>query len=161
MPVNPEEPSAVCAEDIAATIEVTKSSSLDQHERKRKHSSERCSDQRSKRSRSTCKIAKSEISSLAIRELKLLKIDKTHGSDRFKEVARTATHSILAACRFEHSPSQSLALSRPVCKHSPKVKQLNSSAITDFCRECLHNFVKEAVSLALSGGQMDQTGTPC
>lgn len=161
MPVNPEEPSAVCAEDIATTIEVTKSSSLDRHERKRKHSSERCSDQRSKRSRSTCKIAKSEISSLAIRELKLLKIDKTHGSDRFKEVARTATHSILAACRFEHSPSQSLALSRPVCKHSPKVKQLNSSAITDFCRECLHNFVKEAVSLALSGGQMDQTGTPC
>lgn len=80
MMVNPEECSAVCDEGIAATIEVRKSSSPDRHEHKRKHSSERCHDQGSKRSRSTCKIAKSEISSLAIRELKLLKIDKTHGT---------------------------------------------------------------------------------
>jgi len=80
MMANPEESSAVCVEGSAATIEVRKSSSPDRHERKRKHSSERCHDQGSKRSRSTCKIAKSEISSLAIRELKLLKIDKTHGT---------------------------------------------------------------------------------
>lgn len=80
MMVNLEDSSAVCGEGIDATIEVTKSSSPDRLERKRKHSSERCHDQGSKRSRSTCKIAKSEISSLAIRELKLLKIDKTHGT---------------------------------------------------------------------------------
>lgn len=159
MTVNPEESSADCVEDgTATTIEVRKDSRSDCHERKRIHSSEKGHDQGSKRSRSTCKIAKSEVSSLAVRELKLLKIDKTHGSDKFKEIARTATHSILAACGFEHSPSQSLALSRPVCKHSPKVKLLSSSAVTDSCMECLRNFVQAAVSLALSGRQMDQTG---
>lgn len=80
MMVNLEESSTVRVEGIAATINVRKSSSPDRHERKRKHSSERRHDQESKRSRSTCKIAKTEISSLAIRELKLLKIDKTHGT---------------------------------------------------------------------------------
>ncbi|KAJ1258993.1 hypothetical protein BS78_10G119000 [Paspalum vaginatum] len=162
MMVNPDESSAVrVGGGSAATIEVRKSSRPDRHERKRKHTSGKCHDQGSKRSRSISKIAKSEISLLAVCELKLLKIDKTHGSDRFKEVARTVTHSILAACGFEHSPSQCLALSRPVCKHSPKVKPLNSSAITDSCRECLRNFVKDAVSLALNDRQMDQTFASC
>ncbi|KAF8723751.1 hypothetical protein HU200_021723 [Digitaria exilis] len=196
MTVNPKEPSAVCAATTneigsAATTEVRKGSRADHHERKRKHSSEKCNDEGSKRARSACKIAKSEISSLAVRELKLLKIDKTYGthspsccsvpqhkflfyhhifnpinhsdsgSETFKEVARTATHTILAPCGFEHSPSRSLALSRPVCKHSPEVKPLKSSAITDSCRECLHCSVKEAISLVLSGRHMDQTGASC
>ncbi|CAN6201794.1 unnamed protein product [Urochloa humidicola] len=183
MMVNPKEPSAVCAATAneignaattngigsavttngigsAAITEVRKSSRVD-HERKRKHSSEKCKEEGSKKSRSGCKIAKNEISSLAVRELKLLKIDKTHGSETFKEVARTATHTVLAAYGFEHSPSQSLALSRLVCKHSPKVKQLKSSVITNSCRECLRSSVKEAISLALSGRNMDQTSASC
>ncbi|PUZ60810.1 hypothetical protein GQ55_4G193400 [Panicum hallii var. hallii] len=166
MMVNPEEPPAVSAATTneigsAATTEVRKSSRADRHECKRKHSSENCNAGGSKRSRSACKIAKSEISSLAVRELKLLKIDKMHGSETFKEVARTATHTVLAACGFEHSPSQSLALPRPICKHSPKVKPLKSSEITDSCSECLHMSVKEAISLALSGRHMDQTSASC
>jgi PHD and RING finger domain-containing protein 1 len=84
MMVNPEEPSAVCAATTneigsAALNEVRKSSRADRHERKRKHNSEKCNDEGSKRSRSASKIAKSEISALAVRELKLFKIDKTHG----------------------------------------------------------------------------------
>ncbi|KAL6596563.1 hypothetical protein ACP70R_047206 [Stipagrostis hirtigluma subsp. patula] len=86
---NPEESSAATMNEIGsaaatveigrpATIEVRKSSGQDRHERKRKLSHKKCHDQGSKRSRSICKIAKSEISSLAVRELKLLKIDKTY-----------------------------------------------------------------------------------
>jgi hypothetical protein len=83
--VNPEDSSAVCVattDEIpsSATIEVGKRSGPDRHERKRKLSSEKCHDHTSKTSRSSCKIAKTEISSLAIRELKLLKIDKTYGT---------------------------------------------------------------------------------
>ncbi|XP_062233076.1 uncharacterized protein LOC133930441 isoform X2 [Phragmites australis] len=166
MMVNPEESSAVCVATTneivnAATIEVRKSSGPERHTHKRKFSSEKCHDQGPKRSTSSCKIAKSEISSLTVRELKLLKIDKTYGSDRFKEVARTATHTVLAACGFEHSASEPLALSRPVCKHSSEVKPLKSSVITDSCTECLRSFVKEVISLMLSGRQMDQIGASC
>jgi hypothetical protein len=67
------------AESRSTTIEVRRSSWPDlHHERKRKLSSEECHDQTSKRSRPSCQIAKTEISSLAIRELKVLKIDKAY-----------------------------------------------------------------------------------
>lgn len=160
--VNAEDCSAICVATTdelcsSATIQVRKRSGPDHHECKRKLSSEKCHDQTPKRSRSSCKIAKTEISSLAIHELKLLKIDKTYGSDRFKEVARTATHTVLAACGFEHSPSRSLPLSRPVCEHSSEVKLLKSSVTANSCAECLRDFVKEAISLALSCRKMDKT----
>ncbi|KAF0904757.1 hypothetical protein E2562_036974 [Oryza meyeriana var. granulata] len=80
--VSPQEPSATATSiDIVtagANVEV-KSSGPDHHERKRKLGSETHDDQGSKRSRSCCKIRKSDISFLAIRELKLLNIDKTYG----------------------------------------------------------------------------------
>ncbi|GJN29015.1 hypothetical protein PR202_gb17200 [Eleusine coracana subsp. coracana] len=172
--VNPEDSSAVCVATTdgirsSATIQARKSSGRDHHKRKRKLSSEKCHDQTSERSRSSCKIAKTEISSLAIRELKVLKIDKTYGthspcnssvhycSDRFKEVARTATHTVLAACGFEHSPSRSLPLSRPICEHSSEVKLLKSSVTANCCAECLRDFVKEAISLALCWRQINKT----
>ncbi|KAL6909632.1 hypothetical protein ACP4OV_001291 [Aristida adscensionis] len=163
--VNSGESSAICVATSeiynAATTEVRKSSGRNRHERKRKLSSEKCNDEGSKRSRSISKIAKSEISSLAIHELKQLKIDKTHGSDKFKEVARTTTHSVLAACGFEHSPSQSLALPGLRCKHSSKVEPVKSSAIVNSCTDCLRNFVKEVISVVLSGRQMDHTAASC
>ncbi|KAK3132195.1 hypothetical protein QOZ80_6AG0517320 [Eleusine coracana subsp. coracana] len=159
--VNPGDSSAICVATTdgissSATIQSRKSSGHDHHKCKRKLSSEKCHDQISKRSRSSCKIAKTEISSLAIRELKVLKIDKTYGSDRFKEVARTATHTVLAACGFEHSPARSLPLSRPICEHSSEVKLLESSVTANCCTECLRDFVKEAINLALSCRQMDK-----
>lgn len=165
--VNPKGPSPVrvaTANEIGtagATVEVRKSSGPDRHECKRKLCFETRDDQGSKKSRTSCKTAKSEISSLAIRELKLLKIDKTYGLDRFKEVARAATHTVLASCGLEHSPSVALAVARPVCKHSSRPQPLKSSAITNSCRECLCNFVKDVISSVLSGKQMDHTAASC
>jgi PHD and RING finger domain-containing protein 1 len=63
----------------AATVEVRKTSGSDRHGSKRKLRFETSDDQGSKKLRKRSKIAKGEISSLALRELKLLKIDKTYG----------------------------------------------------------------------------------
>jgi hypothetical protein len=80
------------------------------------------------------------------------------GSDRFKEVARTVTHTALAACGFEHSPSLSLALSRPpVREHRSGAKLLKSSVVANSCGECLRDVVKEATSSVLSDRQMDRS----
>lgn len=166
--VKPEGTSAVCdattSNEIGiagATVQARKGSGPDCHGSKRKHCFETCDGQGSKKSRTSCKIAKAEISSMAMRELKLLKIDKTHGSDRFKEVARAATHTVLASCGLEHSPSLALALPKPACKDSCRTEPLKLSAITNTCRECLCDFVKQVISSVLSGRQMDQTGDPC
>ncbi|VAI85169.1 unnamed protein product [Triticum turgidum subsp. durum] len=161
--VNPEEPSAVCATTsneigtVAATVEVRKSSGPDRDGSKRKHRSGTRDDQGSKKPRKSGKLAKSEISCLAMLELKLLKTDKTYGSDRFKEVARAATHTVLASYGLEHTPSVALALPKPVCKHSCRTGASKPSAIANTCKECLHGFVKQAISSVLASKQMDQT----
>jgi PHD and RING finger domain-containing protein 1 len=85
MMLNPEEPSGIqvtASSEIgaaAATVEVRKTSGSDRHGSKRKLCSETSDDQGSKKLRKSSKIAKSEISTLALRELKLLKIDKIYG----------------------------------------------------------------------------------
>ena len=94
-------------------------------------------------------------------ELKLLKIDKTYGSDRFKEVARAATHTVLASYGLEHTPSVALALPKPVCKHSCRTGSSKPSAIANTCKECLRGFVKQAISSVLASKQMDQTAASC
>ncbi|KAI4975630.1 hypothetical protein ZWY2020_049237 [Hordeum vulgare] len=161
--VNPEEPSAVCATTsneigtVAATVEVRKSSGPDRDGSKRKHRSGTRDDQGSKKARKSGKLAKGEISCLAMLELKLLKIDKTYGSDRFKEAARAATHTVLASYGLEHTPSVALALPKAICKHSRRSEPSKSSAIANTCKECLRGFVKQAISSVLASKQMDQT----
>uniref|UniRef100_A0ACD5ZM15 Uncharacterized protein n=1 Tax=Avena sativa TaxID=4498 RepID=A0ACD5ZM15_AVESA len=161
--VNPEESPAVQVTSssgigtAAATIEVRKRSGSDRHGSKRKLRSETSDDPRSRKLRKSSKIAKGEISALAMRELKLLKIDKTHGSDRFKEAARAATHTVLASCGLEHSPELALALPKPVCKHKPP----EPSVIDDTCKECLRDFVKQAIGAVLSSEQTDQAAASC
>uniref|UniRef100_A0ACD6AEU9 Uncharacterized protein n=1 Tax=Avena sativa TaxID=4498 RepID=A0ACD6AEU9_AVESA len=163
--VNPEESPAVQVTSssgigtAAATIEVRKRSGSDRHGSKRKLRSETSDDPGSRKLRKSSKIAKGEISALAMRELKLLKIDKTHGSDRFKEAARAATHTVLASCGLEHSPELALALPKPVCKHKPPPEE--PSVIDDTCKECLHDFVKQAIGAVLSGEQTDQAAASC
>lgn len=161
--VNPVEPPAVQVTTssetgtAAATVEVRKTSGSDRHGSKRKLRFETSDDQGSKKLRKRSKIAKGEISSLALRELKLLKIDKTYGSERFKEAARATTHTVLASCGLEHSPELAVAVPKPVCKHKPP----RPSVIANTCKECLCDFVKLAISSVLSSHQMDQAAPSC
>uniref|UniRef100_J3MDA4 PHD-type domain-containing protein n=2 Tax=Oryza brachyantha TaxID=4533 RepID=J3MDA4_ORYBR len=162
--ISPQEPSGTVTSINIGTAGAkgeVRNSGPDRHKLKRKLGSETHDDQGSKRSRSSWKIRKCDISFLAIRELKLLNIDKTYGSDTFKEVARAATHTVLASCGLEHSSSVALAVPRPVCKHTCRTEPHQSPALTSFCRECLCNFVKEVIGLLLSVRKMDQTASSC
>ncbi|XP_020090361.1 PHD and RING finger domain-containing protein C126.07c-like [Ananas comosus] len=102
--------------------------------------------------------AKGEIQSLVKLNLKLLNKDKRLGADSFREVARIATHTILAACGLEHSRSSARPFSRSVCKHSEKVKQLRKcNLMPSSCRECFYTFVQEVVKSVLSENCLDRT----
>lgn len=63
------------------------------------------------------------------------------GTERFKKIARTSTHSVLAACGMEHSKSVAVTFPKLICKH---VGHMQSS-----CTECLSSFVKNVVSSLL------------
>ncbi|XP_076914419.1 uncharacterized protein LOC143573415 [Bidens hawaiensis] len=90
--------------------------------------------------------AKSEIQSLVKLNLKLLSKDKKLEADVFKEVARHATHSIMAACGIEPPKARFRSFERVVCDHSQTRKRPSSTLMPTSCRECFFTFVKDVVS---------------
>ncbi|XP_068637946.1 PHD and RING finger domain-containing protein C126.07c-like [Aristolochia californica] len=89
---------------------------------------------------------KSEIQSLVKLNLKLLTKDRQIGVEKFKEVARSATHTILAACGLEHSKSNVCRFPSVVCRHVGQTHQIHlSNLMPGSCRECFYSFVKDVV----------------
>ncbi|KAL8250548.1 hypothetical protein R6Q59_034241 [Mikania micrantha] len=93
---------------------------------------------------------KSEIQSLVKLNLKLLSKDKKLEVDVFKEVARHATHSIMAACGIEPPKARFRSFERLVCDHSQTRKRPSSTLMPTSCRECFFIFVKDVVSTIAS-----------
>ncbi|XP_076899078.1 uncharacterized protein LOC143552842 [Bidens hawaiensis] len=91
--------------------------------------------------------AKSEIQSLVKLNLKLLSKDKKLEADVFKEVARHATHSIMAACGMEPQKARFRSFERVVCDHNQTRKRPSSTLMPTCCRECFFTFVKDVVSI--------------
>ncbi|GKV25165.1 hypothetical protein SLEP1_g34643 [Rubroshorea leprosula] len=90
--------------------------------------------------------AKSEIQSLVKLNLKLMSQDKKLGVDTFKEVARLATHSILAACGLEHSKSRARTFPSCECNHTEEIKRINQSTLMpNSCQDCFNVFVRNVV----------------
>ncbi|RVX14164.1 hypothetical protein CK203_011445 [Vitis vinifera] len=103
--------------------------------------------------------AKSEIQSLVKLNLKLISKDKQLGVDTFKEVARLATHTILAACGLEHSKSCVRSFPTSMCTHSEQVQQLHKSTLMPrSCRECFYAYVKDVVNF-ITVEKMGSTGS--
>ncbi|KAK8967224.1 hypothetical protein KSP40_PGU003032 [Platanthera guangdongensis] len=94
--------------------------------------------------------AKSEIQSMVRLNLNRISQGGSLGTERFKEIARISTHSILAACGFEHSKSCARHFSGQVCRHAGPVQQhCASSLMSGSCRECFDSFIKNVVSSIL------------
>ncbi|XP_011078696.1 uncharacterized protein LOC105162393 [Sesamum indicum] len=94
--------------------------------------------------------AKSEIQSLVKLNLKLQTKAEKLEVDAFKEVARLATHSILAACGLEHPKAGSCSIPGIICSHPTEVRQLQKfSLMPNSCRECFYVFVKDVVNTVL------------
>ncbi|XP_028556713.1 autophagy-related protein 36-like isoform X2 [Dendrobium catenatum] len=93
---------------------------------------------------------KSEIQSMVKLNLQRLSKGERLGTERFKEIARASTHSILAACGLEHSKSCARPFSNQVCRHTSQIKQLHESTLMPgSCKECFHSFVKYVVKSIL------------
>ncbi|XP_031481543.1 uncharacterized protein LOC116251422 [Nymphaea colorata] len=92
---------------------------------------------------------KHQIQSLVKLNLKLLTRGKQLGVDRFKEVGRIATHTVLAACGLEHSKSIVRPFSKLHCSHALRL-EATSSLMPDCCRECFSFFIQDVVRTILS-----------
>ncbi|XP_031120117.1 uncharacterized protein LOC116023266 isoform X1 [Ipomoea triloba] len=91
--------------------------------------------------------AKTEIQSLVKLNLKLLSKDKKLEAEKFKEIARLSTHSILAACGLEKRRSGIPAFPNSICFHVNEASEIRRSTLMpNSCRECFFLFVKDVVS---------------
>nr|XP_043616287.1 uncharacterized protein LOC122588230 [Erigeron canadensis] len=90
--------------------------------------------------------AKTEIQSLVKLNLKCVSRDKKLEVDVFKEVARHATHSIMAACGIEQPRARFRSFERVVCSHNEKQKQPSFNLMPTSCRECFLGFVNDVVT---------------
>lgn len=96
--------------------------------------------------------AKSEIQSLVKLNLKLISTDKKLDTNTFKEVARLATHSILAACGIgapkPGAPKPGArTFQSSICTHADGVRR--STLMPSSCRECFFVFVKDVVNTTM------------
>ncbi|KAL4185668.1 hypothetical protein AMTRI_Chr10g231850 [Amborella trichopoda] len=87
---------------------------------------------------------KSQVQSMVKLNMKLLRKNCELGTDKFKEIARLSTHTILAACGLEHSKSCVQPFSSPNCVHNKQ--HTASNLMPTCCRECFSFFVRDVVS---------------
>lgn len=78
----------------------------------------------------------------------LLCIDS--GYSTFKDIARSSTHTILAACGLEHNTSEVCTVPPPsVCPHIELIAGGQMSMIKGCCSSCFDSFVGDVVKSIL------------
>ncbi|KAJ1703762.1 hypothetical protein LUZ63_003541 [Rhynchospora breviuscula] len=98
--------------------------------------------------------SKHEVQTLIKLSLKALDKDKKLGKNRYKEIARISTHTILAACGMEHSESVARPFSRVSCNHPGEIE---SSLLPGSCQKCFRTFLEEIVESVF----MEKKIEPC
>ncbi|XP_051117011.1 autophagy-related protein 36-like [Andrographis paniculata] len=93
--------------------------------------------------------AKSEIQSLVKLNLKLQTEKEKLEVNTFKEIARLATHAILAECGLEHPKPRSYSVQGFSCSHRDGTRVQKVSLMPNCCRECFYIYVKEMVNTIL------------
>ncbi|XP_078159645.1 uncharacterized protein LOC144555249 isoform X1 [Carex rostrata] len=90
---------------------------------------------------------KDMVQSLVKLSLKALDKDKKLGTNKFKEIARISTHTILAACGMEHSKSVARPFSKVSCNHHGEIE---SHLLPGSCQQCFSIFLQEIVESVFS-----------
>ncbi|MED6112281.1 hypothetical protein PIB30_060257 [Stylosanthes scabra] len=89
---------------------------------------------------------KQQLKSMVKRHLRSLSRDVDLGNNTFKDIARSSTHTVLAACGLEHKKSEVRSVPAPdVCPHIELMAGGQTSLIRGCCSTCFDSFVKDVV----------------
>eukprot|EP01018_Ginkgo_biloba_P028242 Gb_36420 [translate_table: standard] len=88
--------------------------------------------------------AKDKVLAMVKAHIKNKCIKKQIGKDQFKEIARCSTHTILAACRIEHSRHRAQPFQMVSCFHAEQ-QCCSSDLMSGCCKDCFNSFVKDVV----------------
>ncbi|KAK7284406.1 hypothetical protein RJT34_19152 [Clitoria ternatea] len=95
-------------------------------------------------------IVKEELQSMVKSHLRRLSRDIDLGYSTFKDIARSSTHTVLAACDLEHNKSEVCSVPRPpACPHFELMAGGQMSLINGCCSSCFDSFVGDVVRRVL------------
>ncbi|XP_044499916.1 uncharacterized protein LOC123221212 [Mangifera indica] len=90
--------------------------------------------------------AKEQLQSIVKSHLKNLSRDIELDLSTFKDIARSSTHTILAACGLEHRRNEVYFVHPPsICSHVERLAVGQTSLMKGFCSSCFDTFVKDVV----------------
>ncbi|WCJ43005.1 RING/U-box protein [Euphorbia peplus] len=91
-------------------------------------------------------VVKEQLQSMVRSHLKSLSQDIQLGNDTVKEIARSSTHTILAACGLEHKRSEVQLVPAPaICIHGDRLIAGQTSIMKGFCSTCFESFARDVV----------------
>ncbi|CAL5194799.1 unnamed protein product [Lathyrus oleraceus] len=95
-------------------------------------------------------IVKEQLQSMVKIHLKRLSQDTDLDYSTFKDIARSSTHTILAACGLEHKTSEVCSAPPPsVCPHVELIAGGHTSMMKGCCSSCFDSFVGDVVKRIL------------
>lgn len=87
--------------------------------------------------------------------LKLIQLFFGVGYSTFKDIARNATHTILAACGLQYQGSNAYLVQPPsLCDHVDEIASGEISLMKGYCSSCFDSFVMYVVR------EITNTGVP-
>ncbi|KAL2325570.1 hypothetical protein Fmac_024628 [Flemingia macrophylla] len=102
------------------------------------------------REESNFHIVKEQLHSMVKSRLKSLSQHIDLGHSTFKDIARSSTHTILAACDLEHKKSEVCTVPPPsACPHMELMAGGQTSLIKGCCSSCFDSFVGDVVKRVL------------
>uniref|UniRef100_A0A5B7AI60 PHD and RING finger domain-containing protein 1 n=1 Tax=Davidia involucrata TaxID=16924 RepID=A0A5B7AI60_DAVIN len=91
-------------------------------------------------------VAKEQVQSMVRSHLRSLSRDVELGYSTFKDIARSSTHTILAACGLEHLGSEVYPVQPPlICNHVEQMAVGQTSLMKGHCLSCFDLFVRDVV----------------
>ncbi|KAH7542988.1 hypothetical protein FEM48_Zijuj02G0134200 [Ziziphus jujuba var. spinosa] len=95
-------------------------------------------------------IAKEQLQSVVKSHLKNLSRDNQLGQSTFKDIARSSSHTILAACGLEHKSSEVVPVPQPsICSHIELSTGGMTSLMRGCCSSCFDSFIGDVVKRIL------------
>ncbi|CAK7340593.1 unnamed protein product [Dovyalis caffra] len=89
---------------------------------------------------------KEQLQSMVKNHLRSFSQDIELDHDTFKDIARSSTHTILAACGLEHKRSEVHTVPQPsTCIHIDRVVAGQTSVMKGCCSSCFDSFVRDVV----------------
>ncbi|XP_059648454.1 uncharacterized protein LOC132294563 isoform X2 [Cornus florida] len=96
-------------------------------------------------------VEKEQVQSMVKSHLKSLSRDTELGYSTFKDIARSSTHTILAACGLDHRGSEVYPVQPPpICNHVEQTTVGQMSPTKGHCSSCFDSFARDVVRVIMN-----------